>query len=109
MALAIPAMTYFEGWVATAIDPLLEELSHAASAYLFHRALQIGGDDFFFAIPLKIRLDYSPECCITELVMQHMQHPATLIIEVPIKKLEAVIVVDVVDDRSPVVIILLQI
>src|SRR5579872_210595 len=107
--LTIPRVTHLKGWIATLIDPLLEELRQAAARRLLKCAFQVCRYHFAGAIAFKIRLDAAPECRLAKLVTQHVQYPATLLIHVPVKKLLAILVKDIIDDGAAMTAIFLQV
>ena len=60
------------------IDPLVEELLHAAAGDLLDRAHKVGGLHRFAAIANAVFMDTFPEKVVTDLTAQHVQDPSAL-------------------------------
>ena len=100
---------HLEGRVATGIDPLLEELGKAAARHLLKGAFQVCRDDFALAIAIQVGIDGAAEGLLAELVTQHVQHPAAFVVHVTIEQFKTIIVIDMVDDGTAIMAILLHI
>src|SRR5205807_7824612 len=91
------------------VDPLLEELSKAATCNILKCPLQVGCDHLSLAITRDVGMDRAFEGCFTELMAQHMEHPGTFFVQMSVEQLKAIVMVDMVDNGTAVMSIFTQI
>ncbi len=84
--------------MASFIDPLLEEPRQAPAGLRFEGALEVRGDDFAPLMATRIRVQRAPERLVADEAAQHVQHQRPLLVDVAVVQLEAILVVDVIDD-----------
>src|SRR5207244_2672758 len=91
------------------VDPLLKELSKAATCDLLECPLQVSCDDLALTIARDVGMDRAFEGCFSKLMAQHMEHPGTFLVQMSVKQLKAIVMINVIDNGTAVMSIFAQI
>src|SRR6266516_6255244 len=109
VVLAIPRVVHLKGWIASTVDPLLEELGQAATCDVLECPLQVGCDHLSLSVARDVGMDRAFEGCFAELMAQHMEYPGTFFVKMSVEQRKAIVMVDIVDDGTAVMSIFTQI
>ncbi len=79
--------------VAGPVHPLLEEALQAAAAHLFEGAHEVARLHHPALVAGEVGAHAAEEECVAQLAAEHVQHPAPLLVEVPVEEVDGRLVV----------------
>src|SRR5438093_13154 len=109
VVLTISRLVHLKGRLSSTVDPLLEELSQAATCYILECPLKVGCDHFSLTIARDVGMDGAFEGSFSKLMTQHMEHPGTFFVKMSVEQLKAIVIIDMVDNGTAVMSIFTQI